>query len=289
MRFWFQSTLPHGERHAVFVVAVYFCVFQSTLPHGERLIPEQVAEAVLQFQSTLPHGERRRKPNEKPWGSSGFNPRSHMGSDTPRACSMVTAARFQSTLPHGERHYIEQLAQDGWRVSIHAPTWGATFAFSRFSEFYTFQSTLPHGERRPQMAVSALLVGFNPRSHMGSDIGLPLVSRNGIRVSIHAPTWGATFSQALLAWASAFQSTLPHGERLAIVGVLVITFQFQSTLPHGERHGGSISHITPTLVSIHAPTWGATRQFPQVPSVCWFQSTLPHGERPYTLYKSLLQ
>ena len=33
-------------------------------------------------------------------------------------------------------------------------------------------------------------------------------------------------------------------------------------------------------VSIHAPTWGATRLQSQVVTARQFQSTLPHGERP---------
>ena len=32
--------------------------FQSTLPHGERHLNEQIDELTLGFQSTLPHGER---------------------------------------------------------------------------------------------------------------------------------------------------------------------------------------------------------------------------------------
>ena len=76
-----------------------------------------------------------------------FNPRSHMGSDS----TVIAASLMQ-------------------RVSIHAPTWGATSA-DRSPSKYT-------------------------------------------KVSIHAPTWGATAGdvQDYLAWM--FQSTLPHGERL---------------------------------------------------------------------------
>ena len=55
-----------------------------------------------EFQSTLPRGERLRiELSITPIG--GFNPRSHVGSDS---CKTVT-------------HSIQQ-------VSIHAPTWGAT-------------------------------------------------------------------------------------------------------------------------------------------------------------------
>ena len=55
-----------------------------------------------------------------------------------------------------------------------------------------------------------------------------------------------------------FQSTLPHGERLALRVKLGLREIFQSTPPHGER------------------------QIPGHYSLCFttFQSTPPHGERP---------
>ena len=56
-------------------------------------------------------------------------------------------------------------------VSIHAPTWGATYKANIARKDYEFQSTLPHGER--------LIL-----HHTGY---------GSVRVSIHAPTWGATF------------------------------------------------------------------------------------------------
>ena len=98
-----------------------------------------------------------------------------------------------------------------------------------------------------------------------------------------------------------FQSTLPHGERLCLVPTCPAGNMFQSTLPHGERprvntceaHVGLVSIHAPTwgatngasmspssyCVSIHAPTWGATTRTRAWVRVQWFQSTLPHGER----------
>ena len=122
------------------------------------------------------------------------------------------------------------------RVSIHAPTWGAT-------------------------EVSRTLV-VAPK-----------------RVSIHAPTWGAT--KKVLASTkriAVFQSTLPHGERRRTRSVPVALVLFQSTLPHGERRVLQPS-LSGSSVSIHAPTWGATLQEIAVVLYELFQSTLPHGER----------
>ncbi len=55
-----------------------------------------------------------------------FNPRSRMGSDQYGAAGVYKAALFQSTLPHGERHPTGTRDRDPAGVSIHAPAWGAT-------------------------------------------------------------------------------------------------------------------------------------------------------------------
>ena len=57
---------------------------------------------------------------------------------------------------------------------------------------------------------------FNPRSHMGSDIGYAFGNEQ-FEVSIHAPTWGATYLYPGDWPHNRFQSTLPHGERPFIV------------------------------------------------------------------------
>ena len=143
---------------------------------------------------------------------------------------------------------------------------------------HEFQSTLPHGERRCLRIYSRATIGFNPRSHMGSDrqgrfplapmpvsIHAPTWGATNlrrsvfpiIRVSIHAPTWGATLCSNNQIILCMFQSTLPHGERPKEVKDGNVSVEFQSTLPHGERHSLSTSASTLML----------------------FQSTLPHGER----------
>ena len=79
-------------------------------------------------------------------------------------------------------------------ISIHAPAWGATLNANRMPlRSHEFQSTLPHGERRhkkrlhlPQLLFQSTLPhGERPRS--------ALVFKSSIRISIHAPAWGATF------------------------------------------------------------------------------------------------
>ena len=166
--------------------------------------------------------------------------------------------KFQSTLPRGERLF--RLAVDGriYPISIHAPARGATNTGSIFiiSIFH-----------------------FNPRSREGSDRRKP-AGVTGCKISIHAPARGATFLH------------------MVVVFLLQI---FQSTLPRGERHALLRQVTSYVVISIHAPARGATHKnlcimrlidfnprsregsdseyktgFLEVNP---FQSTLPRGER----------
>ena len=103
-------------------------------------------------------------------------------------------------------------------ISIHAPTRGATTAYT-FSNFS--------------------YINFNPRSHEGSDNAL-IVAQNII---------------------SQFQSTLPRGERrdtfLNIDMMVIISI-------HAPTRGATKDYVpkaTPDAISIHAPTRGATAIF----------------------------
>ena len=110
-----------------------------------------------------------------------------------------------------------------------------TFSTSNIGRKLT-QSTLHMGSDTQTQSICKSKVCFNPRSHMGSD---QLCESEGIvddKVSIHAPTWGATLK------------SLP----------IILALKFQSTLPHGERHILLIANVILISVSIHAPTWGAT-------------------------------
>ena len=77
---------------------------------------------------------------------------------------------------------------------------------------------------------------FNPRTHTGCDF-IRSVKHLIVRVSIHAPTRGATPSR---------------------VSYLRRSLQFQSTHPHGVRHEPIEYDFGIYYVSIHAPTRGAT-------------------------------
>ena len=79
------------------------------------------------------------------------------------------------------------------KISIHAPTWGATLSVLVLDSYTVFQSTHPRGVR-PNVDLQKLGVSVD--------------------ISIHAPTWGATAEIDNLNARTAFQSTHPRGVRL---------------------------------------------------------------------------
>ena len=98
---------------------------------------------------------------------------------------------FQSTLPQEERR---KLCSDGSmpkRISIHAPTRGATFSRFGLPGSYQFQSTLPQEERPRPVHSAPWHHYFNPRSHKRSDAA-HRHQKPRQNISIHAPTRGAT-------------------------------------------------------------------------------------------------
>ena len=70
------------------------------------------------------------------------------------------------------------------------------------------------------------------------------------RISIHAPTRGATFTMSKNIIIALFQSTLPREERPQPPNIANTTIRFQSTLPREERHiipinGAFVSYFNP--------------------------------------------
>ena len=211
-----------------------------------------------------------------------FNPRTHTGCDVLTNLICFTNNKFQSTHPHGVRlspHLLENMRRC---VSIHAPTRGATYSVFLCMERLLcfnprthtgcdlplvilvlrpqrFQSTHPHGVRHQGVCLAAaksevsihaptrgatlwrwyvlfMCSGFNPRTHTGCDADNPFKIFNRFQ----------------------FQSTHPHGVRLALPIHKTCRGGFQSTHPHGVRH---------------EKYWLAL-------AAAMFQSTHPHGVRP---------
>ena len=233
------------------------CGFQFTRPRGARPPPMLNHLHRDLFQFTRPRGAR---PNRR-LGSSRrmcFNSRAHGGRDI--------------DLRAVNRHL---------RVSIHAPTGGATgpcgtraACRGRFNSrahggrdrnlpvrlaLRVFQFTRPRGARRKNAASQGVKQRFQFTRPRGAR-PIPRADRERARVSIHAPTGGATVRPA--------RST-----------VYLRTFQF--TRPRGARRDHAAFAVD-ALVSIHAPTGGATSLRDFSASSHLFQFTRPRGARRRT-------
>ena len=146
------------------------------------------------------------------------------------------------------------------RVSIHAPAWGATGGITHWRQACNeFQSTHPRGVRLPE---SRLVWAVQ-------------------EVSIHAPAWGATGCSALPVPAPGrFNPRTRVGCDSLPYMSAPSSIVFQSTHPRGVRPASAGYAITHTLVSIHAPAWGATWAGAMIAvHLDTFQSTHPRGVR----------
>ena len=129
-----------------------------------------------------------------------------------------------------------------------------------------FQSTHPHGVRLRGIILIYPSGCFNPRTHTGCDC---------------LEDYGANVIDR-------FQSTHPHGVRHRYILKDAGWDKFQSTHPHGVRRSYAPFTNSNLLVSIHAPTRGATYgKLSDVLTAIKFQSTHPHGVRPISFIRML--
>ncbi len=99
-----------------------------------------------------------------------FNSRARRGRDHWGTVRQPRRQTFQFTRPQGARHYMETIATDDYKVSIHAPAGGAT---------------------PDSVVLEAPVCCFNSRARRGRD-GPYNDMRDIPSVSIHAPAGGAT-------------------------------------------------------------------------------------------------
>ena len=141
-------------------------------------------------------------------------------------------------------------------ISIHAPTRGAT--------------SLKATEYK-------LSIDFNPRSHERSDNYIPDEFKSYI-ISIHAPTRGATSPMFIFSPPHLFQSTLPREERLLLSACFLALSNFNPR-SHERSDFEAVLKDEFSIISIHAPTRGATSLCLNCGIKKEFQSTLPREER----------
>ena len=161
---------------------------------------------------------------------------------TEGAKAYYNVAIISTHAPTGGATNFRSLYETGNFISIHAPTGGATVV---------------------AVCMSMLWIYFNPRSHGGSDVELMFYDEF-IPISIHAPTGGATYFGCHHSTRNRFQSTLPRGERQMFGSVTARSEKFQSTLPRGERLLCKRAETACRMISIHAPTGGATNILHQI-------------------------
>src|SRR5665647_2031554 len=117
--------------------------FQSTHPRGVRLINFKWYIHYNRFQSTHPRGVRRLVGDMFP-AVGGFNPRTHAGCDRNQLI-IITILRVSIHAPtRGATRYCVN-GYPRLTVSIHAPTRGATNIYSSSFIPPVFQSTHPRG------------------------------------------------------------------------------------------------------------------------------------------------
>ena len=169
----------------------------------------------------------------------------------------------------------------GTCISIHAPTWGATRRRTLSTVYIKFQSTHPRGVRQRQNAQLIAALNFNPRTHVGCDVlsisasasspyfnprtlvGCDSSARTSSRRGRYFnPRTHVGCDTEAWRWRSfrrdfnprthvGCDSKMPYSDGR--------TGRFQSTHPRGVRRGDGERSRPVVNISIHAPTWGATR------------------------------
>ena len=142
-----------------------------------------------------------------------FNPRAHAGRDIYFRIFNPNAVSFNPRAHAGRDAVYAPMKASFAKVSIHAPTRGAT---------------------RIVFSITGLFDCFNPRAHAGRDVN-----------------W------AVLKMIFMFQSTRPRGARLAMITSFSPDSSFNPRA-HAGRDEPFVSTFSVSCVSIHAPTRGAT-------------------------------
>ncbi len=212
--------------------------------------------------------------------SGYFNPRTPVGCDVSIQAQPPVEYQFQSTHPSGVRRVAGLHADRQVGISIHAPQWGATagLKFARRLDVISihapqwgatpnakpsfsrsaFQSTHPSGVRLDGSKPSAAHFIF--QSTHPSGVRLP--DRSHLQmfhvISIHAPQWGATKPHGAPSRLSThFNPRTPVGcDHMFLIGGNTRT-DFNPRTPVGcdQPHQ---RQLVGSLISIHAPQWGAT-------------------------------
>ena len=152
-----------------------------------------IRSGIGEFQSTLPREERLFH-NCFEHVFNYFNPRSHERSDTMPTPIKLSRSHISIHAPTRGATDTQTYVKVINIISIHAPTRGATPADT--AEFHSrlslFQSTLPREERLLQNTFFTLLILFQSTLPREERPICHSYNQQTIKISIHAPTRGAT-------------------------------------------------------------------------------------------------
>ena len=256
----FQSTHPRGVRRRGDRQCHSLASFQSTHPRGVRPRRPWPGRRPRQFQSTHPRGVRRGNAGNcshyagvsihaPAWGATWpawrcgsrsrcFNPRTRVGCDAAGGELGVFGDLFQSTHPRGVRLITTGGSLEHFRVSIHAPAWGAT---KKSSKVKGLSSVSIHA---PAWGATGMLL-HNCDKYL--------------KVSIHAPAWGATCIGCIKNTPiSCFNPRTRVGCDVESEKYLLVLRSFNPRTRVGCDMFRFVKNESTKTVSIHAPAWGAT-------------------------------
>ena len=166
-------------------------------------------------------------------------------------------------------------------VSIHAPTRGATHLLLKvpFSPAVVSIHAPTRGATAQSIFSCGLRACFNPRTHTGCDRTAPLNTAAFASFNPRTHTGCDHHHLQTSFQAVCFNPRTHTGCDLLKIDVIKMLCLFQSTHPHGVRPRGLQNQNYHYLVSIHAPTRGATKSIVSNSLSSTFQSTHPHGVR----------
>ena len=166
-------------------------------------------------------------------------------------------------------------------ISIHAPQWGATErpAVTRHEQVISIHAP-QWGATGCRSCVRVGCCNFNPRTPVGCDTRIRLLTLLVVLISIHAPQWGATSVAQWALNAAIFQSTHPSGVRPTSNQPPSRRNHISIHAPQWGATNLTITQSSISAISIHAPQWGATYiSITEISSIIEFQSTHPSGVR----------
>ena len=187
-----------------------------------------------------------------------FNPRTHVGCDQVRQ-SLDFGLLISIHAPTWGATYSSLSSHESQSISIHAPTWGATHPPTICpAPQVKFQSTHPRGVRPPRPDRLRCILGFQSTHPRGVRRAGGGGDETTSRISIHAPTWGATCITAYLFDLAKISIHAPTWGATAIPPYApTIRFYFNPRT-HVGCDKFSVIDCPIGVISIHAPTWGAT-------------------------------